>query len=54
MLGVSGHRGLGSFSPTADGKLRLHSEKIKAMHVPVKGLMDLFGIDLGRLIKKGS
>jgi hypothetical protein len=44
----------GILSPTADGKLRLHSEKIKAMHVPVKGLMGLFGIDLGGLIKEGK
>jgi hypothetical protein len=44
----------GILIPTADGKLRLHSEKIKAMHVPVKGLMDLFGIDLGGLIKEGK
>lgn len=44
----------GLLTPTADGKLRLHSEKIKAMHVPVKGLMDLFGIDLGGLIKQGK
>jgi hypothetical protein len=44
----------GILTPTADGKLRLHSEKIKAMHVPVKGLMDLFGIDLGGLIKEGK
>jgi hypothetical protein len=44
----------GLLTPTADGKLRLHSEKIKAMHVPVKGLMGLFGIDLGGLIKEGK
>jgi len=44
----------GILTPTADGKLRLHSEKIKAMHVSVKGLMDLFGIDLGKLIKEGK
>jgi hypothetical protein len=44
----------GILTPTADGKLRLHSEKIRAMHVPVKGLMDLFGIDLGGLIKEGK
>jgi hypothetical protein len=44
----------GILTPTSDGKLRLHSEKIKAMHVPVKGLMDLFGIDLGGLIKEGK
>ena len=44
----------GILTPTADGKLRLHSEKIKAMHVPVKDLMGLFGIDLGALIKEGK
>ena len=44
----------GILIPTPDGKLRLHSEKIKAMHVPVKGLMGLFGIDLGGLIKEGK
>ena len=44
----------GILSPTAEGKLRLHSEKIKAMHVPIKGLMGLFGIDLGGLIKEGK
>jgi hypothetical protein len=44
----------GTLSPTPDGKLRLHSEKIKALHVPVKGLIDLFGIDLGGLIKEGK
>jgi hypothetical protein len=44
----------GILVPTADGKLRLHSEKIKAMHVPVKGFMDLFGIDFSGLIKEGK
>jgi hypothetical protein len=44
----------GILTSTADGKLRLHSEQIKALHVPVKGLMDLFGIDLGGLIKDGK
>jgi hypothetical protein len=44
----------GILTPTADGKVRLHSEKIKAMHVPVKGLMGLFGLDLGGLIKEGK
>jgi hypothetical protein len=44
----------GILIPTADGRLRLHSEKIKAMHFPVKSLMDLFGIDLGKLIKEGK
>jgi hypothetical protein len=44
----------GILIPTTDGKLRLHGEKIRAMHVPVKGLMDLFGMDLGGLIKEGK
>jgi len=44
----------GILIPTADGKLRLHSEKIIAMRVPVKGLMDLFGIALDKLIKEGK
>jgi len=44
----------GVLIPAADGKIRLHSEKIKAMHLPVKGLMELFGIDLSRLIKEGK
>jgi hypothetical protein len=44
----------GILTSTADGKLRLHSQQIKAMHVPVKGLMGLFGIDLGGLIQEGK
>jgi hypothetical protein len=45
---------LGMLSPTPDGKVRLHSEKIKALHVPVKGLMDAFGVEIGDLIKTGK
>lgn len=44
----------GVLSPTPDGKIRLHSEKIKALHLPVKGLMEFFGIDTGDLIKNGK
>ena len=44
----------GILIPTANGKIRLHIEKIKTLHFPVKGLMDLFGIDLGSLIKQGK
>jgi hypothetical protein len=44
----------GQLSPTADGKIRLHAEKIRALHLPVKGIMDLFGIDLANLIKAGK
>jgi hypothetical protein len=41
-------------SATQDGRIRLHSEKIKALHVPVKGLMDAFGLDLSTFIKSGK
>jgi hypothetical protein len=40
--------------PTPDGRVRLHSEKIKALHVPVKGLMDAFGIGVDDMIKSGK
>lgn len=44
----------GQLSPTPDGKIRLHAEKIRALHLPVKGLMDLFGIEIADLIKSGK
>jgi hypothetical protein len=44
----------GQLSPTPDGKIRLHADKIKALHLPVKGLMDLFGLDIADLIKTGK
>jgi hypothetical protein len=44
----------GQLSATPDGKIRLHSEKIKALHLPVKGLMDLIGLDIADLIKAGK
>jgi len=44
----------GVLSATTDGKILLHAEKIKALHLPVKGLMDLLGIDLADLIKTGK
>jgi hypothetical protein len=44
----------GRLSATPDGKIRLHAEKIKALHLPVKGLMDLFGVDIADLIKNGK
>ncbi|HET9364953.1 MAG TPA: hypothetical protein VFP71_08120 [Candidatus Angelobacter sp.] len=44
----------GQLSATPDGKIRLHSEKIKAAHLPVKGLMDLIGLDIADLIKSGK
>jgi hypothetical protein len=44
----------GTLSATPDGKIRLHAEKIRALHLPVKGLMDLFGVDIADLIKNGK
>ena len=31
---------------TADGRLRLHAESMKALGVPAKGILDLFGLEL--------
>jgi hypothetical protein len=41
-------------SPTSDGKLLLRTGKVKALHVPVKGVMNLLGIDIAKLIKNGK
>jgi hypothetical protein len=41
----------GVLSATPEGHIRLHTEKIKALHVPVKGLMELLGLDLAQLMK---
>jgi hypothetical protein len=30
----------GELTPTPDGKLRMQADKIQALHLPVKGLMD--------------
>jgi hypothetical protein len=40
----------GSLSVTQDGQIRVHTEKVKAAHVPVKGLMDLLGETISKLI----
>ena len=40
----------GSLEVTPEGEIRVHSEKIKAVHVPVKGLMDLLGENISKLI----
>jgi hypothetical protein len=39
-----------SVSLTPEGTIRLHTEKVKALHLPVKGLMDLLGLDTADLI----
>jgi hypothetical protein len=40
----------GSLAVTPDGEIRVHTEKVKAVHVPVKGLMDLLGENIAQLI----
>jgi hypothetical protein len=39
-----------ALSATPEGQIRLHANKIHAAHLPVKGLMDLFGLELSDLI----
>jgi hypothetical protein len=41
-------------SVTDDGKIRMHAKKVRAAHLPVKGFMDLFGIEIADLIKTGK
>jgi hypothetical protein len=40
----------GSLSATPDGKVRVRAQKIKAAHLPVKGLMDLLGLKIEKLL----
>jgi len=40
----------GEMRVNADGRLRLHTEKVKALKVPVKKVMSLFGIELANVI----
>jgi hypothetical protein len=44
----------GELSPKPDGKILLHAAKVKALHVPVKKIMNLFGVELSDLIKNGK
>ena len=41
----------GDLSVTPEGDIRLHPDKIKAEGLPVKGLLDLFDIELSEMIK---
>lgn len=41
---------VGTLSTTGDGRIRLHGDKVRAGHLPVKGLMDLLGLDIAGLI----
>jgi hypothetical protein len=40
----------GTLSVEGDGRIRLHTEHLKAAHLPVKGILDLLGIDISRMI----
>jgi hypothetical protein len=44
----------GELSPTQDGRILLHAAKVKALHVPVKKIMSLFGVEMSDLIKNGK
>ncbi len=44
----------GDLTPTSDGKILLHAAKVKALHVPVKKIMSLFGVETTDLIKNGK
>lgn len=41
---------VGRLGATPDGRISVHTVKMKALHVPVKGMMDLFGIDLEKVL----
>jgi hypothetical protein len=41
---------IGLLRTTSDGRIRIQSEKLKAFHVPVKGIMNLFGMDLANVL----
>jgi hypothetical protein len=43
-----------TLNPTEDGKILLRTAKVKALHVPVKGIMNLFGVEIADLIKNGK
>src|SRR6266550_9581191 len=40
----------GTIAATPEGQIRIHAEKVKAAHLPVKGLMDLLGLKIADLI----
>lgn len=41
---------IGTLAATPEGQIRIHADKIESVHLPVKGLMHLFGQDLSKLI----
>ena len=40
----------GTLSLTPQGEIRIHSNKVRAAHLPVKGLLDLLGVNISDLI----
>jgi hypothetical protein len=40
----------GTLSATPEGMIRVHTTKVSALHLPVKGLMDLLGIDTQQML----
>jgi hypothetical protein len=40
----------GSVSLSADGRIRMHTEKVKALGIRVKGVMGLLGLDLANVV----
>jgi hypothetical protein len=44
----------GALTATPDGKIKLHVEKVKALHLPVKGMMDLLGVEVSDLVNTGK
>jgi hypothetical protein len=40
----------GTLNVTSDGRMRVHTEKITAMKLPLKGVMGLFGIELAKIV----
>ena len=44
----------GSLSVTDDGNIRMHADTIKSEHIPVKGLLHLFGENLAKLMNQNA
>ena len=41
---------VGTISPTPDGRIRVHPTQMSVAHLPVKGLLNLFGLDMAKLV----
>jgi hypothetical protein len=40
----------GTLAVTPEGMIRVHTTKVEALHLPVKGLMDMLGLDTSKLV----